>query len=441
MSSLIRRIQCYPPLALALLCAAFLFFTHPWGILKFLSVNSDNHLWGFDYFGLPRCGIALLKGVQIAGSEKVVAYGPWSTDWASHPMMCLVLGIPLSRFSDPKFSYFAANFIYFCIHLFALISLSRPMCDGSFHSLSKPNKSKHYLFAFLTGFFVPFVIIYQFGQYHALTVLALTLLLREQPHTKSALILSAFSKPLLAPAGLLLLIQRQWKNIFWIIFILTLGTLPWYVMDSLTGRQSMTELGDAGLRKLKFTVFNWEQEQSVAKLFESFLSPTLNLQIRLGLGTLQMISASFIAWKGDFRTALGLSCLVFFTVYARGHEYHAVTLIPFFIYLFSTNKKPYRSWVFLGIVALFSLPTTYPLLHYGLGSERRPISAFIETSPALGWAFVIQRPLAVMSLWLFVVFVEIEKQTKKSLIDLLTRSRRKVKPIKSQQFSNEQSSQ
>ncbi|MEY3903141.1 MAG: hypothetical protein RL189_2447 [Pseudomonadota bacterium] len=395
-------LQNYPPLALALFSSLALFISHPWQLLTFLSPNSDNRLWGFDYFGLPRCGLAILQGENIAGSDKFIEYGPWSTDWASHPAMCLVLGVPLSQFGNPWLSYFVANSLYFCFHVYALVSLSQPLADGTFHQQSRSEKYRHFLFALLVGGFFPFVIIYHFAQYHALSVLAVTFLLQSEKRSVFGFIISALSKPLLAPAGLLLAVRRQWKMIAWILAGTVIGTAPWFILDALTGRQSMTVLGGSGLNKLRFSVLNWEQEQSLAKVFETLISPQMNFYLRLAISAMQMFTAALIARYGDLRSAFCVAVLVFFTLYARGHEYHAVTLIPVFIYLFAKGTA-YRTWIFMGIVALFALPTTYPVLHYFLGSEKRSIANYKMTSPVLGWIFVLQRPVAVMALWLCIV--------------------------------------
>jgi len=401
-------LQDYPPLALSLFLSSLLFLSHPWGIFKFLSANSDNHAWGYDYFGLPRCGLAILRGIQIAGSEKVIPYGPWATDWASHPAMCFILGIPLSQFSDPRFSYFAANFIYFCIYIYSLFTLTGALCDGSFKKLSASRKSIHYAFSVLIGFYTPYVIIYHYGQYHALSVLALALLLQKRQQLVGGFVLSALTKPFLAPAGLLLVAQKRWKTIGGVLIFTALGTLPWFILDALTGKRSMSTLGDSGLNKLLYTVPNWEQEQSFAKFFETLVSPHTNMLIRLVVCSLQFATSAYLARKGDLRTAIGIASLIFFTLYARGHEYHAVTLIPFFLFLFSEKKDRYHNWIFVSIVALFALPTTYPILYYVLGSEQNSIAAYKATSPLLGWAFVVQRPLAVLALWLYVVWVEMK---------------------------------
>lgn len=403
------RVKNYPPLGLSLLLATFLFFSHPWELFNFLSANSDNPYWGFDYFGLPRCGLALLQGLSTAGSEKVIHYGPWSTDWSSHPAMCFFLGIPFSQFQNPRHSYFLANTIYYLIHLLALFVLTPINDKRRFSELRLIEKIKHYTLYTLVGFFVPYVIIYHYAQYHALSVLAFTFLLMPRPLYVTGYVLSALTKPIFAPAGILLIVLKRWSDIFKIVLFTSLGTLPWFFIDKRKSDSSLSDLFSSGLHKLKYSVPNWEQEQSLAKIIEYFLDPEANFIVRCSIAVLQMVSAIGLCRKGRHNAALGVTCLIFFTLYARGHEYHAVTLIPLFLVLFHNQEVIYKSWSFIFVVALFALPTTYPLLNGVLGSGNGPISSFMQASIPLGWAFVLQRPIAVLALWIFIVWNERDK--------------------------------
>lgn len=400
-------IQQYPPLGLAIFLATFMFVSNVWSLLIRLSVNSDNPYWGYDYFGLPRCGMAILKGLPIFGS--VVEYGPWATPWISHPMLCLVLGIPLSQFNTPNTSYHFANSLYFGFHLFALLAMSRPLCDGSFHGEPVKSKIMHFAFATLVGFFVPYLVVYHYAQYHAVSVLAMTLVLLGGRSVTAGFVLSALSKPLLAPAGIVLIVRREWKKVFWITILATLGSSIWLLRDHLYGftSGSLIENGATSSLVLKYSVLDWNQEMSLAKAFETFLDGDTNYHVRTAISVLELLSAAYLAWKGKEKVAIGMALLVFYTIYARGHEYHATTLIPFLIFLFAQPSKVHRNWFFVAIVALFSLPTSYPIMRYIIGVDCSSIQTMKESSPLGGWLFVLQRPVAVLGLWLYLLVTEV----------------------------------
>ncbi len=262
----------YLPLYWSLLLAVALFVQNFWSLLSPLSANSDNSLWGYDFFGLPRCGIALLEGIPLAGSEQQVAYGPWATDWSSHPMMCAVLGIPLSGFADPKMSLLTANIFYLCFHIFALVMMMRPLRVENPAGKILGHSAIHWTFATLVGLFFPYAVVYHYGQYHAISVLVLTLLLMGNgprwPLRVLGFVASALSKPLFAPAGLVLLINRKWREVSWIVALSVLGTAPWLFLDAL---DSSVSLASRGFGKLANSVPHWNQEQSLAKVFETTL--------------------------------------------------------------------------------------------------------------------------------------------------------------------------
>lgn len=415
-SAFFRRLHGFcTPLVVALTSATVVFFGSVSGKLTFLSANSDNPYWGYDFFNLPRCGLALVSGLDVADSAKRVSYGPWSTDWASHPLMCLLFGAPLGHLLSPRHAYLLASAFYFALHLFCLaFYLRRSQAD--FCSCRRPSqRALHLVFALLVGGFAPFIVIYHYGQYHALSVLALFLLMQGTWAQTFGFVLSALTKPLLAPAGVLLLVRKCWRQVSWILLFSALGTVPWVVLDGLGVVRSTGSLGASGFNMLRYSVPNWAQEVSMAKPLEGILSPQLNFYIRLVLGILQLFSAGVIARRGDLKVAFGVAVLVFFTIYARGHEYHAVTLVPYFLYLFVERGKRHRNVAFLVVVGLFALPTSYALLVHVLGGNGTDIATMKESSALLGWLFVLQRPVAVISLWVYIMLTEMSWNAEREL--------------------------
>jgi hypothetical protein len=389
-----------------LLCASSVFIGTLTGNLTFLSANSDNPYWGYDFFTLPRCGLALITGLDIAGSSQRIAYGPWATDWASHPLMCALFGAPLGGLFSPHASYLLAVTLFFAVHIYCLVFYLKKSGPSYESAQTRSERVLHHLFAFLIGGYAPFIVIYHYGQYHALSILAVFLLMQGRRAQVLGFVLSALTKPLLAPAGLLLIIRRQWSQVVWITIFAAIGTLPWALMDALGIIKSVGSLGPSGMLMLKYSIMDWAQELSLAKPMEHWVSPEINFVIRLIIGALQLLSALLIAHRGDLKVGFCIAILVFFTVYGRGHEYHAVTLVPFFLYLFTERGNRHRRWAFVGIVSLFALPTTYALVVHGFGGNGATIATMKESSPVLGWLFVLQRPVAILGFWVYLLRTE-----------------------------------
>src|SRR5690606_19677381 len=122
----------------------------------------------FDYFTLPRCGLAFLNGTSLYSSSADFSFfGPHATQWASHPALCFFFGIP-SVFLSEDFGFHFFNLFYLSIHLFIIWSFGKKITYRT---------RKDAVFFFFLGFFFPWAVAYHLGQYHVFAVLALALVL------------------------------------------------------------------------------------------------------------------------------------------------------------------------------------------------------------------------------------------------------------------------
>jgi hypothetical protein len=67
---------------------------------------------------------------------------------------------------------------------------------------------------------------YLLGQYHAVTVLAIALILSSERFLIPGFLLSAIGKPILAPSALVLAVQKHWKLLAQIAALVAVCYLP-----------------------------------------------------------------------------------------------------------------------------------------------------------------------------------------------------------------------
>lgn len=203
----VTAIGARPPLAVALGAALLLFVLFTAGVLRPLSPNTDGAPRGFDFFGLPRCGLAVRFGTNpFTAAEDYGQYGPWATPWISHPAMC-VAAAPLS-YLPPWTAFWSFAAFNLLLHLGIIAAFGLRLSRTDFGGQSWPARLRDLLFFTATGFFIPWSVMYEMGQYHSLAVLALALVLIHPRYAVAAFVLSALSKPILAPAALVLVVCK-----------------------------------------------------------------------------------------------------------------------------------------------------------------------------------------------------------------------------------------
>lgn len=401
-----RQMALCPPVLLGLVACALLFFARTRGAFDALSANTG--VPGYDFFGLPRCGLALRQGASIASSWKDMPYGPYSTDWASHPMLCAALGAPLS-FLPAWTAYWAFAFFLTCLQALGLVVAAHwAGLPGVWKEATPWVRAKIIALFFMCGTFFPQYVLLHQAQYHGLSMLFFLLVLRRSTQVLG-FVGSALSKPLLAPAGLIVLAERNFRSVVKIVLLALAGTAPFYwfgqgAQKNLDGSGHTSSvfdvLGQSGWLKLKYSVMNWNQEMSLSKVFERFFDGETNFYLRVVIALVCLGSAFYALFRAREREiAITLAALSLMFLYARGHEYHAVTLLPALVFVGSRKGGP--SLTLLIAVALLALPSTWSLLGpYRVEGEPFEINHMIEASSMLGWAFVLQKPLGLLALWI-----------------------------------------
>lgn len=388
------------PLLLGVGLALFLFLLFIPDVLK--NMSSMGLSYAFDYFTLPRCGIAMRFGTNpFTSSEDYKWFGYHATNWVSHPMMCLFPGI-LFSYLPPWPGFWLMNLVYLGIHIFTLVVFGRNLAPVN----GKYGAKDYVTFASL-GFFFPMYLIYTLGQYHAFAMLAMTLVLMSERTVVVGFVLSALGKPLLGPAGLVLAARGEWKKVWKIAAWCALGYLPFLFLtyDLREGlrfglNQTALTFFESGSIYAKYTVYRWNQEMSLAKVFDEFLSANANLTLRYFLVAIPILGSLLLPRKAPMGVAFCLAGLWFFVFYGRGHEYHLPLYIPIITYLFTEARGLYRTQWMAFLTLVLALPSTYPIFFYFyFGSAKMPSSdEMLATNSLLYYLFIAHKPICALAL-------------------------------------------
>ncbi len=362
-----------------------------------------------DYITLPQCGLAARFGTDMyTSSQDYISFGTVGNGWLSHPALCVSLGIPLS-YLPPFFGFKLMNFLYLALHLGILTAFGR--------RLKAPYKVRDYVVFIAIGVFFPWYVMYHVGQYHAIAVMALALALAGPGKTVFAFVLSAISKPVLAPAGLVLITRGRWKESLKIVALVALISVPFMklgypsVQEGLRwGGGSFDEFLTIGQDQAKLFVPRWDQQVSLAMLIDEWFPTWNNLNVRIGL-TVALLAFALIALRRKpIEVAIAVSSLWYFVYYARGHEYHATLLVPIFAYLWTEPRGLYRNWWVALLCVSSALPTTWPIFIHKLGLPGPAPDSFVymeERSPLAFNLFIAHKPVTVLLLVLTVAFIEL----------------------------------
>jgi hypothetical protein len=352
--------------------------------------------------------LALRLGTSIADSWKEIPFGPYSTDWASHPMLCAAFGVPLS-FLSPWVAYWTFAALLTCLQAACLVVAAKwANVAHVWMQATGLERSKLLVLFVLCGVYFPQYVLLHQAQYHGLSMLFVLLALRRGTQV-FGFVGSALSKPLLAPAGLLLFAERDFRSIAKIVVITVAGTLPFFwlgrpptgaVGAESAGGSVFDVLGKGGWLKLKYSVMNWNQEMSLSKVFERVFDGETNFYLRLALALVCLATAFYALLRAKEREiALSLAVLSLMLLYARGHEYHAVTLLPALVFV-GSQKGGLNPCLLIGTL-LLALPSSWWFLtSMNKTGQADDIASLIQLSTALGWAFVVQKPLGLLFLWL-----------------------------------------
>lgn len=412
-----------PWILLALLCAGELAtgFFLTWNRLLLPDLSPMGRSWMVDHYTLPRCGLALRMGTSMLHSSATYpTYGYHATDWSSHPMLCLVGGVPLS-YLPPLASAALMFAVYGGILAFLLAAFGRQRIAAG-----APFQLRDFLFFSSCSLSLPWFVGMTLGNYHLLLVLALGLvLLHESAFTRVGFLISACGKPVLAPAGFALVLTKRWRDVFWIVLIALAASLPWLLFryDGIAHGLAPSLRTDFRMLLLKGsvymekTVLGWDQEMGWSKVFDEFF-PQQHFLLRRILGCAVIAAGAWIAAKRDVRAGVAVISLWFFFVYARAHEYHYTSALPVLLFLWCGRGERYRKAWALIVTTLLMLPTTwYWLRHspaYGIGKLGYSLDfarARAET-PGIFWAFLLQRPVGVALLFLGIFWTELRTSAK-----------------------------
>jgi hypothetical protein len=394
------------PTKVGVACAVGLFIAFLAGWLA--SWTPLEGTYARDYITLPKCGLAARFGTNMyTSSEDYMWFGPVGNGWLSHPALCVSAGIPLS-YLPPLFGFKLLDVGYLLLHLGVIIAFGR--------RLTAPYRVRDIVVFVALGLFFPWYVMYHVGQYHAISVLALALVLFGPRRRVFGFVISAVTKPILAPAGLVLVTRGHFREAVKIVFWVAVISLP-FVLLGYSNETGLRWGGDAfdqylqiGQDQAKLFVPHWDQQISLAMLIDEWFPTWNNVNVRVGL-TVALIALAVIGLrKAPMEVAMVVASLWFFTYYARGHEYHATVLVPVFAYLWTEPRGRYRNpWVALLCVSA-ALPTTWPIFIHALDlAGPGPDSfAFMEDkSPLLFNLFIAQKPLTAILLALTIAFTEL----------------------------------
>lgn len=395
------------PTWIGLVCAGFTFTAFMLG--WFTSWTPLEGTYARDYITLPQCGLAVRNGTDMyTSSVDYVSFGTVGNGWLSHPALCVSLGVPMS-YLPPFFGFKALNVLYLLLHLGIIIAFGR--------RLKAPYKIRDVVVFVALGLFFPWYVMYHTGQYHAIAVLAVALALAGPKRIVGGFILSAVTKPVLAPAGLVMITRGRWREALKIVAVVAIISVPFMVLGYPSvneglrfGGGSFDDFLRIGQDQAKLFVPRWDQQISLAMLIDEWFPTWNNLNVRIGL-TLALLALAIVGLrKRPIEVAIAVSSLWFFIYYARGHEYHATVLVPVFAYLWTEPRGLYRTpWVAL-LLVVSALPTTWPIFIHTLDLVGPGPESFVfmeERSPLAFNLFLAQKPLTVLLLVGTVAFKEL----------------------------------
>jgi hypothetical protein len=401
--------------ACVLLQIAFVF-----GILDSFSSLSDSPWKGMDYYTLPRCGLAFRNGTNVFESHKAYSwYADFGGFWASHPLLCAVLGAPLS-YLPPTFGYHLLNTL-FAVCQIAIVGTYAVVLGKNVTLLGLRDK----LFLLFSGVSMPWYTMMNQGNYHVLCVLGLFWILQTeaqrlpQGFRVAGYALSAFGKPLLAPLGLFELLLKRWSVVLWTLLVVVLGTLPIvFLRPNADGSAFPYAIGlnetylqflKVGEGALTSAAHRWNQIQSVhALLAETPLSPW-NFEVRLFITFILFGTALWCSLvRKRHLVAFVMVPIWYLVMNARGHEYHWTLLTPILLCLYAQFKEYRDSWI-LAVLLLTSLPNGWFLFHLIADFEvpnQMENTQMISLSPFLYSLFLVPKPLAPLLLLGRFVWIE-----------------------------------
>src|SRR5262249_15189446 len=156
----------FAPVILGCAAALLLFVFVRFNVLNHYSANTDHPFPGYDYFGFPRCGLALRLGQNpMVSAQKQSQYGPWATDWISHPSLCIA-ALPFS-YLPPWTSFWTFITLNLMLHLAIIILFGRRICRRNFFLQPRADQARDLLFFLAMGLFMPWYVMYYMGQYHS----------------------------------------------------------------------------------------------------------------------------------------------------------------------------------------------------------------------------------------------------------------------------------
>lgn len=401
---MIRRLNPAVVVGSLLAIALYVVFREGW-------LNSWTPLEGTyqrDYITLPRCGLAVRFGTNMfTSSTDYPWYGPVGTGWASHPALCVFGGVPTSYLS-PNFGFQLLNFFYLLVQLGIIVVFGR--------RLTAPYRVKDVVMFAALALFFPWYVMYVAGQYHALSVLALALVLSGPRHRVGGFVLSAISKPALGPAGLVLILRGHFRQVLKIALWVALLTLPFAIFGYTketgihSGGSTLHDFLKNGTDYTKYFIPNWDQEISFALLLDQFVEFETNLHLREYLTAALILFAAIGLRKRPIEVAIATATMWFFIFYARGHEYQGTLMVPIFAYLFTEPRGLYRNWWLVLLAVVYALPTPWPIfIHkYDLAGPGPDSFAFMKDhSRILFDVFLAQKPATAILVIFTIAWTEL----------------------------------
>lgn len=415
-----------PPVLLSLISASLLIFFYCFGTLNFWSPMGGSV--AYDTFTLPRCGLAIRFGTDpFTSSADYPFYGNFATNWASHPLLCVVAGAPLSYLS-PGLEQLVTTSLYCILHFWILVSFGARLAPAAVPTVSESRVLKaiwqrlkqwhlrDYLFFSAAGFFFPWYVMLVLGQYHAIVVFALAAILLSERNLVLGFVLSAIGKPVLAPAALALFAARKWRIILIISAICALCYLPWLVLRydvprglHLGMNESFIKFFEVSSRYTRFSVVGWNQEMGWSKIFDEFANPNEHFPFRVALAALPVMLAVWLGFQKKLQLAIAVSVLWFFFLYGRGHEYHYTLALPLLAFLYCHESGRYRT-AFTAVIAMIAAaPTVFPLimgLHGFPTTGAANHAAMKAANPFLFWIYLLHKPIIAPLILVQVFWVE-----------------------------------
>lgn len=402
-----RILRDNPPVAVGLAAALLLFLLLTLRALNGLSANTDHPFLGYDYFGFPRCGLALRFGTNpFTAAETYTQYGPWATTWVTQPTACLA-AIPIS-YLPPWTGFWLFNAANLLLHLGIIVIFGSRLASPGFFQQRRRDQARDLLFFLLLGLFFPWYVLYYEGQYHSFAVLALLLILAYPQHAENGFVLSALTKPVLGPAGLVLLLRRRWKAIAIIAVCVAAGYLPWlFLQYNITSglhfgiNKSFSFFLQNSVSDTRYSAYRWNQQISLSAALDEFASTFRHVYFRYALASVTIFVGAYLFNQRRIELGFIACTLWFFFLYARGHEYQETLYVPMLACLYTLRGGRYRSWWLVGITLLLALPTSYPLFKLlGHFPDAGVLSndVMLHTNRALYYLFLWHKPLCAFLL-------------------------------------------